>query len=71
MSGRENAVGSVKVLRQRREREKRLGGVEWRLWEMRLLQARWMIMAQCFRHDIGWFLEVGVACVVFVLTLLA
>ena len=38
MSGREKAVGSVKVLRQRRERQKRLGGVKWRLWEMRLLQ---------------------------------
>lgn len=38
---------------------------------MRLLQERWIIMTQFFRYDMGCFLEAGVACVVFVGTLLA
>lgn len=66
MSGREDAVGNVKVLRQRRERQKRLGGAKWRLWEMKLLQEGWRITALFFSYDMGWFFEVGVACVVFV-----
>ena len=55
MSGGEDAVGNVEVLRQRRERQKKLGGAKWRLWEMKLLQAGWRIIALFFSYDMGWF----------------